>query len=270
MQITTLERLDRIPVGQPVYVQDQEWERVADGLTREGQTLPLVSFRAYAEAGRIRHGEGFAPGELPQWRHQGAHTYLIVGEEPGTDGYMTITFESGNFYNVETYPYTTMFGMREGPSAYTPTFDAWSRAMKAFTDRYMPVNFLGSGQAVASGGLIDALHAYAIEHPDLDALLAEHNVGRVRSGEVTVEAKGRAKVTADQFGNIEVDGEPEVGWKFRYDYPATASVTEPCLCSTFNEVFFKARLPQNLVSEEHKVTCSETDCVNKVPASAVA
>lgn len=266
MRITTMERLDRVPVGQQVYVDTEVWRRTEEGLSLNGTTLPLIAFRAFAEDGKLRDTEGIAPGDLPQWRHIGAVDYLVVGEEPSTDGYMTVSFNRGAYTGVETYPHDTIINMQQGPGGYGIDHDQLIVAFREFNRRYMPIDFLGGGEAKATGGLIDALHVYAADHPDLDEVLVEHHVGRKRSGEVTVEARGRSRVTADQFGGVEVDGEPEVGWKFTYNYSATTPVTEPCLCSTFNEEFFRLRLPVNTTSEEHRFTCSETDCVNKVAA----
>ena len=262
MHITTLERLDRLAEGSTVNVQGYDWTKTGDALVRNGEALPLLSFRGLAEARQITDASAALDESLPAWRRSGDTWYLIVKEDTTAEGYLTITFDRGRYHNIDTYPINTINNMTLPRS--TPDIDPaqWLLAVNAITERLMPDAFFGVTEGV-TGGLIDALHVHAKDHPDLDALLVEHNVGRSRKGEVTVTARGTAEVKAEQFGNVEVDGTPTVNWKFRYDYPTRTNVTDPCLCVSFDEGLYKTRLPMNVVSEEHATVCTEDDCINK-------
>lgn len=262
MHITTLERLDRLANGTKVAIAGHDWTKVDEGLERNGETLPLLSFRSLAEGRQITDNTD-APTDLPAWRRGGDTWYYVLKEDPVSEGYLTVIFDGrGNFYGMETYPLNNINSFTVPRTTPTLNEGAWTAAAYALADRLLPDTFLGSGVA-ASSGLIEALHDHAKDHPELDLILVEHNVGRVRKGEVTVTARGTAEVKAEQFGNVEVDGNPTVNWKFRYDYPAITNVTDPCLCLSFNDALYRARLPQNVLTDEHAMECTEDDCVNK-------
>lgn len=256
MRISTMEQLDRIPVGGEVLVRGSTWTRSEEGLTQNGITLPLLSFRGFAETGELRSSSGF--DTLPVWRSSGGVSWLVVGEDPGGTGYVCIRFDYNNFQRIEILSYAYL--ERQSTSLdYVPDRQAWEQGTVALLDLVQP-SFLGTP---LTGDLIDALHSYATEHNDLDPVLAEYGVGRLRRGEIEVVANGTAKVPAEHFVGVEIEEEPVVKWKFTYTVPVTSNITDPCLCIAFDEADYQIRLPQNVEDEEHSFTCTEKDCVNK-------
>lgn len=262
MEIRTLERLDRVPIGEIVEVGTTNWTRQADGLeSASGEVLPLMAFKGYAQNGELK-----VPTEvqLGAWRTYDDHYYLVVAVDPFSDDVIALCWRHGMFSSVVEVGQqmaSRWSVSRQGPGDVPPA--QWALGIMALRNKLLPaVPWLGQQHQDVGSGLLAALHTMAAQTPGLDEVLIAHHVGRSRTGEVTVSAKGTAKVDSSLFGGIEVD-DTEVGWKFGYTFASVAPITDPCLCATFDEAKFKVRLPASVLFEEHTVSCSESDCVNK-------
>jgi uncharacterized protein len=106
-KIETLDALRGISNGTTITVADnsgssqqQVFEKIADGLRREGFTLTFEDFAGEVTAGRVWQGVRVANGQM--WRRNGYHYYVYraFARGEGKEHIVVRLFETGEFYEV--------------------------------------------------------------------------------------------------------------------------------------------------------------------------